>query len=183
MCGIAGAVGRIHEDSAPPAPGGAEWLTRLVARISDAERHRGPDGSGLWHTTGQEVVFGHRRLAILDLSEAGAQPMVDRESGCAITYNGEIYNFREIRRELEALGEEFRSSGDTEILLKAYRRWGIESVKRLRGIFALALWDPRSRAVHLVRDQMGIKPLYWTVVRHPSNGEEAVLFASELRAL
>jgi asparagine synthase (glutamine-hydrolysing) len=137
----------------------------------------------VWQSAGQEVVFGHRRLAILDLSEAGAQPMVDGASGCAITFNGEIYNFREIRNDLEALGEGFCSSSDTEVVLKAYRRWGIEAVKRFRGIFALALWDPHSRAVHLVRDPMGIKPLYWTAIREGDTGEEVVLFASEVRAL
>src|SRR6185312_15998945 len=96
-----------------------------VARISAALRHRGPDGTGLWAAPSSEVVFGHRRLAILDLSEAGAQPMVDADSGCAITFNGEIYNFKELRRELEALGERFHSNSDTEVVLKAYKRWGL----------------------------------------------------------
>ena len=109
--------------------------------------------------------------------------MVDGDSGCAITFNGEIYNFRDIRRELEALGEVFRSSCDTEVILKAYKRWGIDAVERFRGIFALALWDPRARVVHLVRDPMGIKPLYWTTIRDGDTGEEVVLFASEVRAL
>ena len=108
------------------------------------------------------MVFAHRRLAILDLSEAGAQPMMDPESGCVVTFNGEIYNFRELRRELERQGEHFRSSSDTEVLLKAYKRWGLACVPRLQGIFAFVIWDPRSRSVHLVRDHLGIKPLYWT---------------------
>jgi asparagine synthase (glutamine-hydrolysing) len=182
MCGIAGAVRRIAEsrDAARPR---IDRIGALVERISEAQRHRGPDGCGLWHSSGQEVVFGHRRLSILDLSQAGAQPMVDPDSGCAVTFNGEVYNFPEIRRELLALGETFRSSCDTEVVLKAHKRWGIEAVKRFRGIFALALWDPRSRAVHLVRDPMGIKPLYWTVHRDDDTGEEVVLFASEVRAL
>jgi asparagine synthase (glutamine-hydrolysing) len=151
--------------------------------MSEALRHRGPDGCGLWQSSDQEVVFGHRRLAILDLSEAGAQPMVEAESGCAITFNGEIYNFQEIRDDLRSLGESFHSSCDTEVILKAYKRWGIEAVSRFRGIFALALWDPRSRAVHLVRDQMGIKPLYWTVLRENDLDEEVFLFSSEVRGL
>jgi len=182
MCGIAGAVRRIPEspDAARPR---SERIGALVGKISQAQRHRGPDGYGLWQSRGQEVVFGHRRLAILDLSEAGAQPMVDDDSGCAVTFNGEVYNFPEIRRELEGLGETFRSSCDTEVVLKAHKRWGIDAVARFRGIFALALWDPRARAVHLVRDPMGIKPLYWTVVRDDAIGEEVVLFASEVRAL
>ncbi len=182
MCGVAGAIRRIPAD-----PGSAQRpddeVTGWVRRMTDAQHHRGPDGAGLWQSSGQEVVFGHRRLAIIDLSEAGAQPMVDGESGCVVTFNGEIYNFAEIRAELQALGEVFRSASDTEVILKAYRRWGIDAVRRFRGIFALALWDPRSRVAHLVRDPMGIKPLYWTVVRERSRGEDVLLFASEVRAL
>jgi asparagine synthase (glutamine-hydrolysing) len=151
--------------------------------MSDALRHRGPDGAGLWAAPSEAVVFGHRRLAILDLSEAGAQPMIDADSGCAITYNGEIYNFALLKRELEALGERFHSTSDTEIVLKAYKRWGLEVVPRLRGIFAMAIWDPRQRSVHLIRDQLGIKPLYWTMVHDSALGQEVVLFASEVRGL
>jgi len=183
MCGIAGAVRSIPDGNEASSRPRSEKLVGFVKRISEAQFHRGPDGSGLWQSSGQEVVFGHRRLAILDLSEAGAQPMVDGDSGCAITFNGEIYNFRELRRDLEALGEIFHSSSDTEVILKAYKRWGIDAVERFRGIFALALWDPRWRAVHLVRDPMGIKPLYWTAVRDGDTDEEVVLFASEVRAI
>jgi asparagine synthase (glutamine-hydrolysing) len=182
MCGIAGAVRRIADarEAAARPPSGR--IGALVEKISQAQRHRGPDGAGLWQSSGQEVVFGHRRLAILDVSEAGAQPMID-ETGCAVTYNGEVYNFPEIRRDLEARGEAFRSACDTEVILKAYKHWGIDAVRRFRGIFALALWDPRARAVHLVRDPMGIKPLYWTAIRDGETGEEVLLFASEVRAL
>ena len=183
MCGIGGAVGRLSGERGDAARARDARVVGVVERISAALRHRGPDGSGLWASSGREVVFAHRRLAILDLSEAGAQPMVDGESGCVITFNGEVYNFLELRRELEALGESFRSSSDTEVILKAYKRWGIATVRRFRGIFALALWDPRSRSVYLVRDQMGIKPLYWTTVRDADSGQEIVLFASEVRAL
>jgi asparagine synthase (glutamine-hydrolysing) len=183
MCAIAGAIRRIVDGRDAASRPRSERIVGLVKNISEAQRHRGPDGSGLWQSSGQEVVFGHQRLAILDLSEAGAQPMVDGDSGCAITFNGEIYNFPEIRRDLENLGERFRSSCDTEVILKAHKRWGVDAVKRFRGIFALALWDPRSRAVHLVRDPMGIKPLYWTIVFDGDTGEEVVLFASEVRAL
>src|SRR5258708_6223646 len=183
MCGIAGGIRRILGGPDAASRPRSERIASLVKKISEAQRHRGPDGSGLWQSSGQEVVFGHRRLAILDLTAAGAQPMVDSDTGCAVTFNGEIYNFPEIRRDLEALGETFRSSCDTEVVLKAHKRWGIDAVQRFRGIFALALWDPRSRAVHLVRDQMGIKPLYWTTFLDSQTGEEAVLFASEVRAL
>jgi len=183
MCGIAGAIRRIPNRRETGSRPSSERIVRLVERMTEAQRHRGPDGSGMWQSVDQEVVFGHRRLAILDLSDAGAQPMVDPGSGTVVAFNGEIYNFREIRGELEALGETFRSSSDTEVILKAHDRWGIDAVQRFRGIFALALWDPRARAVHLVRDPMGIKPLYWTATEDGEPGEEVILFASEVRAL
>lgn len=182
MCGIAGAVGSLSASASDVAPT-RYAMTGCVDRISLALRHRGPDGAGLWAAKSSRVVFGHRRLAILDLSEAGAQPMVDGVSGCVITFNGEIYNFKDLRRELEALGEQFHSSSDTEVVLKAYKHWGLTIVSRLRGIFAMGIWDPRSRCVHLVRDHMGIKPLYWTIVPNSPLGKEVLLFASEVRAL
>lgn len=182
MCGIAGAVGSLSLVRSSDVSAG-ERVAECVARVSEALRHRGPDGQGTWSTERREVVFAHRRLAILDLSEAGAQPMVHAASGCAITFNGEIYNFQELRQELESGGESFSSNSDTEVVLKAFVRWGLDVVPRLRGIFAMGIWDPRSRSVHLVRDQMGIKPLYWTIVRGGSLGGETLLFASEVRSL
>ncbi|HUN74844.1 MAG TPA: asparagine synthase (glutamine-hydrolyzing) [Steroidobacteraceae bacterium] len=182
MCGIAGAVGNLAPHP-PDVVRDRTAVTACVNRINLALRHRGPDGDGLWATQSGEVVFGHRRLAILDLSAAGAQPMVDAASGCVITFNGEIYNFKDLRGELESLGEQFHSSSDTEVILKAYRRWGLGVMPRLRGIFAMGIWDPRSRCVHLVRDHLGIKPLYWTMVRDSALGKETLLFASEVRAL
>lgn len=182
MCGITGAVGRLSHRTADATAVRAA-LTTCVDRMSAALTHRGPDGDGIWSSQSSDVVFAHRRLAILDLSEAGAQPMVDSESGCSITFNGEIYNFKDLRGELESLGESFYSSCDTEVVLKAYKRWGLAVVPRLRGIFALAIWDPRSRTVHLVRDQLGVKPLYWTIVKDSALGTELLLFSSELRSL
>jgi asparagine synthase (glutamine-hydrolysing) len=181
MCGIAGAVGNLANPAAHVRT--RDVVMHCVNKISVALRHRGPDGAGVWATQLNEVVFAHRRLAILDLSEAGAQPMVDAASGCVITFNGEIYNFKELRRELTILGERFHSTSDTEVILKAYKHWGLDVVPRLRGIFALAIWDPRSRAVHLVRDHLGIKPLYWTTVHDGPLGKDVLLFASEVRAL
>jgi asparagine synthase (glutamine-hydrolysing) len=183
MCGIAGAIRKFAAEANGVGGSDDGAAVRWVQRMAEAQRHRGPDGSGLWESAGQEVVLGHRRLAIIDLSEGGAQPMVDEESGLAVTFNGEIYNFAEIRRELEALGDRFRSNSDTEVILKAYRRWGLPAVERFRGIFAMGLWDPRSRSVHLIRDPMGIKPLYWAKVQTGTAGEETLLFASEVRAL
>lgn len=183
MCGIAGAVLRLSRPHDEANARRAPALVECVERISAAQRHRGPDGAGLWTAEGGEVVFAHRRLAIIDLSEGGAQPMVDRDTGCAITFNGEIYNFADLRRELQTQGVRFRSHSDTEVVLKAYGRWGLDAIPRLRGIFALAIWDPRSRETHLVRDPMGIKPIYWTLARAKDSGEEVLLFASEVRAL
>ena len=183
MCGIAGAVREILSPAEAGARPRSARLARTVAAMAEAQRHRGPDGDGLWESPGQEAVFGHRRLAVLDLTPAGAQPMVDPATGCAITFNGEIYNFRPLRAELQSLGETFTSSCDTEVILKAWSRWGKGALGRLRGIFAFALWDPRARAVYLARDPLGVKPLYWAAVRDPIRGGEDVLFASEVRAL
>lgn len=182
MCGIAGGISVLARSPADSAQGAAR-LKDCVARIGESLRHRGPDGSGLWASANGEVAFAHRRLAIIDLSEAGAQPMVDAQSGCAICFNGEIYNFQELRRDLEALGETFRSSSDTEVVLKAFKHWGLATIPKLRGIFAMALWDPRTREVHLVRDHLGIKPLYWGTVPDGPLGAGTLLFASEVRAL
>lgn len=182
MCGIAGAVARPARSEGDGA-GRRAALLDCVERISAALTHRGPDGHGLWIADDADVVLAHRRLAILDLTTAGAQPMTDPESGCVITFNGEIYNFRELRRELEGLGERFESNSDTEVLLKGYKRWGLECIPRLRGIFAFGIWDPRTRCVHLARDHFGIKPLYWVRASGGPLGGVAVLFASEVRAL
>jgi asparagine synthase (glutamine-hydrolysing) len=169
MCGLAGAAGLVDDD-----------VVTAVRRMNDAQSHRGPDSQGLW-TSGAdapfEVSLGHRRLAIIDLSPAGAQPMRNVGTGDVVVFNGEIYNFGDLRRELEAAGARFFSNSDTEVILHAYERWGLDSVRRFRGIFAFALWDARRRQLHLVRDPMGVKPLYWTV------RGRTVYFASELRAL
>ena len=151
---------------------------KVTARMNNAMLHRGPDQDGLWNSGGEVgVVLGHRRLSIIDLSEAGRQPMVDNATGVAIAFNGECYNFRELRTELEAGGRAFVSVSDTEVVLAAYLSWGAAALQRLRGMFALAVWDPRERLLLLARDRLGIKPLYYT--------EQAgrLLFASELRAL
>ena len=167
MCGIAGVLG--------PAD---EFARNLTARMNNAMVHRGPDQDGLWQSDGTTgVVLGHRRLAIIDLSDAGRQPMVDATSGVAIAFNGECYNFRELRTELEAAGRIFVSASDTEVVLAAYLRWGSAALQRLRGMFALAVWDPRERVLLLARDRLGIKPLYYT------EQDGRLLFASELRAL
>ncbi|MGH3517696.1 MAG: asparagine synthase (glutamine-hydrolyzing) [Haloechinothrix sp.] len=164
MCGIAGSY--LWPD------GGA-----LTDRLTKTLAHRGPDGTGRYaHRAGDgEVHLGHRRLSIIDLSETGAQPMI--ADGLALTYNGELYNAPELRDELEAAGVRFRGTSDTEVLLEAWRRWGTGCLPRLRGMFAFAVFDERSGELVLVRDQLGIKPLF--LLRRG----EGLAFASELKAL
>jgi len=143
-----------------------------VMRMNEAQRHRGPDDHGI--AVCGEVVLGNTRLAIIDTSDAGHQPMNDAQSGNWITYNGETYNFKELRREL---GGEWASNTDTEVVLRAYDKWGVDAFRRLRGMFAFALWDERKKRLLLVRDPLGIKPLYYYATG------DRLIFASELRAL
>jgi asparagine synthase (glutamine-hydrolysing) len=174
MCGIAGAIGRIEPE-----------LIQAVRDASLAQRHRGPDDEGSWQSgrPGEDgAMLGFRRLAIIDVSRDGHQPMADPETGNVLVFNGEIYNFVELRRELEAEGSVFRSRTDTEVILKAWARWGLDALARMRGMFAFALWDARQRILVLARDRLGIKPLYLCTVDR-AGGRKAVLFASELRAL
>jgi asparagine synthase (glutamine-hydrolysing) len=168
MCGIAGWSGLAAS---------GEDTARLGA-LTNALAHRGPDGEGFFFAPAAGVALGHRRLAIIDLSPASAQPMVDGDSGVALAYNGELYNFRELRVELEARGHNFRSTGDAEVILRGYLEWGEACFARFAGMFAIALWDPRSQLLWLARDALGMKPLYlW---RSPAGG---TVFASEARAL
>ncbi len=168
MCGIAGAVGSVNES-----------VIEAVDRAHIALRHRGPDAEGAWQDVrGQRgAALAHRRLAIIDLSAHGSQPMHDPESGLTIVFNGEIYNFAVLRAELEALGHVFHTATDTEVLLKAHAAWGDYAVERLNGMFAYAIWDSKRRRALLVRDRLGIKPLYFAQLG------ETLLFASEVRAL
>ena len=159
MCGISGFVTRTFQ------PAHAEALARALDRL----RHRGPDDAGLATMPAPPVVgapgagLGNRRLAILDLSPASHQPMISRDGRWTLAYNGELYNYRELRTELEKLGCSFHSSGDTEVLLAAFAEWGTAALPRLVGMFAFAIHDRRERRVTLVRDPFGIKPLYYAV--------------------
>ncbi|MEO5672118.1 MAG: asparagine synthase (glutamine-hydrolyzing) [Ramlibacter sp.] len=152
------------------------WDPSILDRMAEILRHRGPDDSGEFHDAAAGIALGHRRLAIIDLSQDSHQPMVDAHSGVVLAYNGELYNFRVLREELRRLGHEFRSSGDTEVVLRSYLEWGTDCFERMAGMFALALWDPRSRTLHLARDATGIKPLYYVA------DAQGVAFASELKA-
>lgn len=169
MCGIVGIVG-------PASPNGRDALQQMLAAI----HHRGPDDHGrLELLVGDNCVhLGNTRLAIVDLSPAGHQPMHDPVTGNWIIYNGEVYNFLELRRALEDLGIAFSTNTDTEVVLHAYRVWGAQFLSRLRGMFAFAIWDATRREVFLARDRLGKKPLYYS--SQPSAG---FLFASEVRAL
>jgi asparagine synthase (glutamine-hydrolysing) len=164
MCGIAGLVG--------------EFIPELAVRMNEAQRHRGPDGRGVFEDPAAGVALAHVRLAILDLSPTGAQPMTTPSDRFVIVFNGEIYNFRELRRDLEALGESFASTSDTEVLLRGLERQGPDFVRKLNGMFAFALWDRRERELLLARDPQGVKPLYYC---EPKAG--VLAFASEIKAL
>jgi asparagine synthase (glutamine-hydrolysing) len=143
-----------------------------------ALRHRGPDDEGYWADPPAGYAVGHRRLSIIDLSPLGRQPMASWHGRYVVAFNGEIYNFRELRAELEGLGEPFRGGSDTEVMLAAFSRWGVlDGMRRLAGMFALALWDREEQALHLVRDRLGEKPLYYGWIGR------CLVFASELRAL
>ena len=166
MCGIIGIASALEIKN-------PEWL----ARGRDAMEHRGPDDAGEWWSVEKTVGLGHRRLSIIDLSSAGHQPMVDAAGESVLVFNGEIYNFRELRRELEQSGYQFRSDSDSEVVLVAYRQWGDEFVVRLRGMFAIAIYDGRRKRLFLARDRAGEKPLYY------ATHETTLRFASELKGL
>ena len=148
---------------------------RHIKAMADSLAHRGPDDEGIFIDV--NVALGHRRLAVLDVSPAGHQPMTTADGQIVIVYNGEIYNFLEIRRALESLGYRFNSRSDTEVLLNAYKEWGIDVVQRLNGMFAFAIWDGRTKTLYLARDRYGIKPLYWTKIGN------TFLFASEIKSI
>ena len=175
MCGIAGIIGRLDESN-----------HAALKRMNDAMVHRGPDADGTWASTpdarGWGALLAHRRLSILDLSAAGAQPMTDPVTGHVVVFNGEIYNFADLRRRLADEGQKFNSTGDTAVMLRALGTHGPDAVKWLRGMFAFACWDPQQRRLLLARDPLGIKPLYVARASHPDAGW-SVAFASELRAL
>ncbi len=164
MCGIAGFL---HLDGKPAS-------MTVIKGMTDAIRHRGPDGEG--HHVDGALALGHRRLAILDLSPAGRQPMGLQEGRYTITYNGEVYNFKELRHQLGLLGHRFASDTDTEVVLHAYQEWGPGCVDRFNGMFAFALWDRVDRSLFLARDRYGVKPLYYVWAG------DAFLFASESKA-
>jgi asparagine synthase (glutamine-hydrolysing) len=171
MCGIAGILD-------PSASTSADRLAALAETMASSVEHRGPDDSGVWVDAEAGVAFGHRRLAVVDLGPGGAQPMMSSGGRWVMAYNGEIYNHLEVRRRLERGGTVFRSTSDTEVLVAAVERWGIDrALDACEGMFAVALWDRRQRELHLLRDRFGEKPLYYGWVGR------VFAFGSELKAL
>lgn len=183
MCGIAGQI----SFAVPPA---GEHIATLVQRI----RHRGPDDSGVWTAPGNTCVLGHARLSIIDLSPLGHQPMSDPETGNCIVFNGEIYNFQDLRKDCEARGDIFRSHSDTEVILALYQRYGVECLAKLRGMFAFAIWDQQNQRLFFARDRVGKKPFNYAFTngrfvfcseidplsRHPEVSSEVDMEALEL---
>lgn len=163
MCGIAGIVGQADQ--------------ALIKAMTEALAHRGPDDSGTFTLARDQVALGHRRLSIIDRSPAGHQPMTSAGGRFTVVYNGELYNYRELQRELEQSGHVFRSRSDTEVLLTAYEAWGSACLQRFTGMFAFAIWDHREKMLFAARDQLGVKPFYYTLTR------QGLAFASELKAL
>src|SRR5438105_4396434 len=169
MCGINGIFAYHSAASAPK--NGELLLTR------DHMFRRGPDGAGQWRSTDGRCALAHRRLSIIDLTDRAAQPMVGADGRFAIVFNGEIYNYPELRRHLEFEGQQFNTTSDTEVLLQLYARMGREMVHRLRGMYAFAIWDTERRGLFLARDPYGIKPLY------TANDGWVFRFASQVKAL
>jgi asparagine synthase (glutamine-hydrolysing) len=165
VCGIAG---YLNTDGRPAAVPVLQRMSRVLA-------HRGPDGEGHWAEGA--LGFGHRRLAVIDLSDAAAQPMTSGDGRFIITYNGEVYNFRELRQELTGRGHRFRTTSDTEVVVEAFAEWGRAAVERFNGMFALAVWDRLHRRLFLARDRYGVKPLYY------AHTGRTVLFASEVKGI
>ena len=166
MCGIAGIF---HLQTAKPVD------PQRIRAMTDVQRHRGPDGEGVWTAPG--VGLGHRRLAIIDVA-GSPQPMATEDGRFVITYNGEVYNFAEVRADLEALGHVFTTHGDTEVILRGWRQWGPSVLPRLNGMFAFAIHDAAEGTLFLARDRMGVKPLHFAEL---SDG--SMIFASELKGL
>jgi asparagine synthase (glutamine-hydrolysing) len=165
MCGL---CGELRFDGTAPEQG-------VIERMKDKLRKRGPDSEGSYISA--PVAFGHRRLAIIDLTDKAAQPMIDEPAGVSLVFNGTIYNYPDLRKELQALGHTFKSTGDTEVILRSYIEWGENCVARLQGMFAIAIWDSKKQVMLLARDRSGIKPLYF------SQTAQRLLFASNTQAL
>ena len=168
MCGLSGWA---------LSPSMATKYALQAEKFTLSQQHRGPDSIGAFHSENGQVYLGHNRLSIIDLTDAGNQPMYS-EAGDVMILNGEIYNYRDLKAELTAKGYTFRSSSDTEVAVKAFEHWGIEFTNKLKGMYAIAIWSPKTQTLHLLRDPLGIKPLYYWLLPN----KQGLVFASELRA-
>lgn len=169
MCGIAGYKTLTNQNK--------EIHDEHLLAMQRSLAHRGPDGGGIWKSQKHQIGFAHRRLSIIDLSKAGLQPMVSNDGNTIVCYNGEVYNYQEIKKNLIDLGHTFRTNTDTEVLIHAFQEWGIQFIQKLEGMFAFALFDKKKNELYLVRDRIGIKPLYF------STRSGFISFASEIKAL
>jgi asparagine synthase (glutamine-hydrolysing) len=171
MCGIVGALS-FHSSS-------FQIEETYLTMMRDEMEHRGPDGAGLWISSNKKIGLGHRRLSIIDVSNEANQPMFNEDNSVCLVFNGEIYNHTEIRKELESIGGHIWKTdhSDTEVIIHAFEQWGVECLDKFRGMFAFALWDGRKQELWLVRDRIGIKPLYYSI------HDERIVFASEIKAL
>ncbi|MCK4517610.1 asparagine synthase (glutamine-hydrolyzing), partial [Candidatus Babeliales bacterium] len=169
MCGIAGFSNQTNTKN--------QINEKLLHAMQQSLTHRGPNDSGVWKSDQHQIGFAHRRLSIIDLSPAGRQPMMNSNQSVVVCFNGEIYNHKELRKQLESLGHTYRTETDTETLIHAYEEWGIKFLEKLDGMFAIALFDTKNQELYLIRDRIGIKPLYF------STQGGYLSFASEIKAL
>ena len=153
MCGITGIYNYLNKPIN---------LKSTVEKIVELQHARGPDDRGIWQSKCNKVCFGHNRLTIIDLSKNGKQPFISKDENFVITFNGEIYNFKEIKKELTEKRIYFKSNSDTEVIIESYKYWGLDFIKKLRGMFAFALWDSVKKKLILARDPFGMKPLYFS---------------------
>ena len=168
MCGISGIYNYLGKNiNSKP----------IIQQIIKIQNLRGPDDNGVWESRCNKVHFGHNRLSIIDLTKGGSQPFISIDCKFIITFNGEIYNFKEIKEELINKNIKFKSNSDTEVIVESYRYWGLEFLRKLRGMFAFALWDIENKKLVLARDPFGIKPLYY------SNINNVYYFASQIKSL
>ena len=168
MCGISGIYNCSDKDISPK---------KIIENIIKLQDRRGPDDRGIWESECKKIIFGHNRLSIIDLTDKARQPLISKDNNLVITFNGEIYNYKEIRNELSQNKVTFKSNSDTEVILESYKYWGIEFVKKLRGMFAFAIWDNAKKKLILARDPFGIKPLYYL------KKNNILFFASQLKSI
>ena len=165
MCGIIGEISSERID-----------IEKFI-QMRDELKHRGPDDAGLYINEKGNVVLGHRRLSIIDLTSSGREPMTNEDNDVWLTFNGEIYYYKELREELIKKGHRFKSRTDAEVVIHAYEQWGVDCLKKLRGMFAFAIWDEKANKLFLARDRIGIKPLYYY------SGNNRFIFSSELKGI